>query len=266
MWPRKLSMVDRPMDQTGPHFLRGVRLHERAHDALKNPDAAFPLHFRWLRNFELEFTSHVTFLVGENGSGKSTLLEAIAECSGLPAAGGGHTESGIVYAPEDRAPLAPYLRTGFSRRPKDSYFFRTEHQAHLAGLLEERSQDHEFMGDAYGRYGGKSLLLRSHGEAFLELMRHRLQAGLFLMDEPEAALSPTRQLTLLALIADRVGGARSQFVIATHSPILMTYPGATIVTFDEGELRAVALEDTCHFQVTRDILATPEQYWKHLRP
>ena len=233
---------------------------------MKEPDAAFPLHFRWLRDLELEFTSPVTFLVGENGSGKSTLLEAIAECSGLPAAGGSPAEAGIVYAPEDKAALAPYLRAGFRRRPRDGYFFRAEHQAHLASLLEERSQDPEFIGDPYNHYGGKSLLLRSHGEAFLELMRNRLQAGLFLMDEPEAALSPTRQLTLLALIADRVKSSRSQFVIATHSPILMTYPGATIITFDEGELRSVALEDTCHFQVTREILANPEQYWKHLRP
>ena len=132
--------------------------------------------------------------------------------------------------------------------------------------MDERAKDPDFIGNPYAHYGGRSLFLRSHGEAFLKLMRSRLQAGFFLMDEPEAALSPTRQLTLLALIAERVANSRSQFVIATHSPILLTYPGATILSFDEGPLRSVPLEDTTHYQVTRDILTNPEQYWKHLRP
>ena len=254
------------MEHNDVHFLRGVKLDGPSVEAAGRSALQFPLNFAWVENLDLEFTSAVTFFVGENGSGKSTLLEAVAERSGLPAAGGSPAEFGISYAPENRASLTPYLRAGFRRRPRDGYFFRAEHQAHLAGLLEARAEDPEFHGDPYRLHGGNSLLLRSHGEAFLELMRHRLQEGLFLMDEPEAALSPTRQLSLLALIAERAEATRSQFIIATHSPILLTYPGATILSFDEGSLVAVNLEETAHYQITRDILANPEQYWKHLRP
>ncbi len=248
------------------HYLRGAQLDARAVDALDGPKDAFPLQLRWVQDLDLEFTSPVTFFIGENGSGKSTLLEALAERSGLPAAGGSPAETGVGYTPENQAALTPFLRAGFRRKPRDGYFFRAEHQAHLAALLEEREKDPDFIGDPYQHYGGKSLLVRSHGEAFLELMRHRLQTGLFLMDEPEAALSPARQLSLLALIADRVEGTRSQFIIATHSPILLTYPGATILSFDGGALQTIALEETDHYQITRDILANPEKYWKHLRP
>jgi predicted ATPase len=259
-------MVERPMQHPDVHFLRSARLDRRAVDAVEGPKDAFPLGLRWIQDLDLEFTTPVTFFIGENGSGKSTLLEALAERSGLPAGGGSRAETGVGYTPENQAALTPFLLAGFRRKPRDGYFFRAEHQAHLAALLEEREQDPDFYGDPYRHYGGKSLLVRSHGEAFLELMGNRLQAGLFLMDEPEAALSPARQLSLLALIADRVDETRSQFVVATHSPILLTYPGATILSFDEGALRAVELEETDHYQITRDILANPEKYWKHLRP
>src|SRR5262249_16760574 len=113
-----------------------------------------------------------------------------------------------------------------------------------------------------GRYGGKSLHHRSHGEAFLEVFRNRVHDGLFLVDEPEAALSPQRQLALMYLLRDRVERGRTQFIIATHSPILLTFPGAAIVSFDEGALRRVALTETTHYQITRGVLECPERYWK----
>jgi predicted ATPase len=103
---------------------------------------------------------------------------------------------------------------------------------------------------------------RSHGEAFLEVFKHRIQDGLFLLDEPEAALSPQRQLALLYLIGERVERGRAQFILATHSPILLTFPGAVIVSFDDGTLRRVALEETTHYQITRGVLESPERYWK----
>lgn len=254
------------MQHQDVHFLRSAQLDGGAIEAADGAKDTYPLRLPWIQDLDLEFTTPVTFFIGENGSGKSTLLEALAERSGLPAGGGSPAEAGVGYTPENQAALTPFLRAGFRRKPRDGYFFRAEHQAHLAALLEAREKDPEFIGDPYQHYGGKSLLVRSHGEAFLELMRSRLQAGLFLMDEPEAALSPARLLSLLALIADRVEGTRSQFVIATHSPILLTYPGATILSFDEGALRAVEFEETDHYQITRDILANPEKYWKHLRP
>ena len=154
----------------------------------------------------------------------------------------------------------------FKKRHRDGYFFRAEFYAHFASLLEERARDPEFAGDPYMRYGGKSLHNRSHGESFLALLQNRFNSGLYLMDEPESALSPQRQLTLLAMIADRVSKDKSQFIIATHSPILMTFPGATIVSFDEETLETIKLEETNHFILTRDILSNPAMYWKHLLP
>ena len=113
-------------------------------------------------------------------------------------------------------------------------------------------------------YGGRSLHMRSHGEAFLAILQNRIREGVYLLDEPEAALSPQRQLALLLLIHDLVAKGGAQFVIATHSPILMTYPGAEIVNFDDAELNLIALKDTVHFQITRGILDNPSKYWKLL--
>ena len=121
------------------------------------------------------------------------------------------------------------------------------------------------MADPYSRYGGRSLHTRSHGEAFLAILEHRIQAGLFLLDEPESALSPQRQLVLLAHMWNQVSKGRSQFIIATHSPILLTFPGADLLAFGGEALTRVALEETSHYQITRGILQNAESYWKHLR-
>ena len=123
-------------------------------------------------------------------------------------------------------------------------------------------RDPDFLGASYARYGGKTLHRRSQGEAFLDVFQHRIHDGLFIIDEPEAALSPQRQLTLLYLLRDRVDRGRAQFIIATHSPILLTYPGATIVDFDNHALPSIALEETKHYQITRGILERPSRYWK----
>lgn len=134
----------------------------------------------------------------------------------------------------------------------------------FATLLEERDRDPDFREDPYQRYGGKSLHHRSHGEAFLSVFQHRIEDGLFLVDEPEAALSPQRQLTLLYMMHDRVTRYGTQFVIATHSPILLTYPGAVLLDFDEVPIRPVRIDQTRHYQITKGILDSPERYWAHL--
>ncbi|TWU44722.1 Cobalt import ATP-binding protein CbiO [Rubripirellula tenax] len=228
-----------------------------------NPDS-FPGSLAFTRNLHLDFDSPVTFFVGENGSGKSTLLEAMAVLARLPISGGGLNESGSNHAFAERSVLAESLRLAFIKQPKDRYFFRAETQAHFASLLEQRRNDPDFGGDPYMRYGGRSLHEMSHGEAFLSIMQNRFEHGLFLMDEPESALSPQRQLALLALMHKLVRSGRSQFFIATHSPILLTFPGATIISFDVGKLERIAIEDTTHFQITRDLLNNPEMYWRHL--
>lgn len=225
----------------------------------------FPGNLPFVSGLHLEFDSPVTFFVGENGSGKSTLLEAIAVLAGMPQSGGSTNEMGESHGVHDECLLANAIRLGFSKRPKDGYFFRAELQAHFASLLDQRRDDRDFAGDPYARYGGKSLHRMSHGEAFLSVMKNRFTEGLFLLDEPESALSPQRQLALLALIHDLVRDGKSQFLIATHSSILLTYPDARIISFDQGPLAPIALMDTSHYQITRGILQNPESYWKHLR-
>lgn len=221
----------------------------------------FPYSLPFVRRLDLDLDRPLTFFVGENGSGKSTLLEALADLCGFHVAGGGNAD--VVQAQhESGSELARALRPRFRHRPRDGFFFRAETLVNFATLLEQREKDPDFLGDPYMRYGGKTLHHRSHGEAFLDVFQHRIREGLFLIDEPEAALSPQRQLTLLYLLRDRVDRGRTQFIVATHSPILLTFPGAAIVDFDDGALRRIALHETRHYQITRGILESPDRYWK----
>ena len=236
----------------------------RSPDAVLDP-ASFPGNLPFVQRLDLRLTAPVTFFVGENGSGKSTLLEAIAVHSGFPISGGSSNEIGSFEAVQEESQLADALRIGFNRRPKDGYFFRAELQAQFASLLDARKADPEFGADPYKRYGGRSLHRMSHGEAFLSVMKNRFGGGLFILDEPETALSPKRQLTLLALMYDLTRAGNTQFLIATHSAILLTYPEARIVSFDDVTLPSVALEETEHYQITSGVLRNPEGYWKHLR-
>jgi predicted ATPase len=228
------------------------------------PQDVFPGSLPFVRSLDLQFTEPVTFFVGENGSGKSTVMEAIAEICGLPTGGGGRNELAGMRAAQSGSELAPFLRAAFKRRPSDGYFFRAEFQAHFATLLEERRADPDFAGNPYARYGGRSLHTRSHGEAFLAVFAAWLNPGMILMDEPEAALSPQRQLALLSQMAKLVQSGGVQLVVATHSPILLTYPGASLLSFDGERIEPIRLEDTSHFQITKGILDAPERYWKHL--
>ena len=226
----------------------------RRDDQTLDPDS-FPGCLPFASDLHLDFDSPVTFFVGENGSGKSTLLEAMAVLARLPISGGSQNELDAKFAFEDQSELANALRMAFIRQPKDRFFFRAETQAQFASHLDDVGAS---------RYGTKSLHHMSHGEAFLAIMNHRFEHGLFLMDEPESALSPQRQLTLLALMHKLVRSGQSQFFVATHSPILLTYPGATIISFDFGLLERIKLEETSHYQITRDLLNNPEMYWRHL--
>lgn len=237
--------------------------------AYLRPDAElregeFPCTLPFVRSFDLQFEAPVTILVGENGSGKSTVVEALAELCGLPVGGGGRNELADLKAPQNRSELAPFLRAAFVKKPRNGYFFRAEFQAHFAALLEERKADPEFRGDPYARYGGRSLHTQSHGEAFLSVLSSWMTPGLILMDEPEAALSPQRQLSLLVQIARLARDGGTQFVIATHSTILMTYPGASLLSFDGSSIQPTRVEDTSHFQITKGLLDHPDRYWKHL--
>ncbi len=252
---------------TGPYLTRMYAVPDRL-----DGREGFPLSLPFVRTLDLDLDRPVTFFVGENGTGKSTLLEAIAELSGFHSTGGGRHDlsdhPGVQH--EERSSLAPVLRPSFRQRPRDGFFFRAETFVNFASLLDLRNEDPDFNdGDGpcnpYARYGGESLHGRSHGEAFLQVFEHRVGAGLFLLDEPEAALSPQRQLALLRLMWMLVEEGGTQLVIATHAPVLLTFPGARIVDFDDPALPFVDLEATRHYQVTKGILDSPERYWKHLQ-
>jgi predicted ATPase len=243
-----------------PPYLVRLQLREGA-----APGPEYPFNLPLVRSLDIEFTSPVTFFVGENGTGKSTVIEAIAALCRLPVSGGGRNELSGGHGPDTSSPLAPALRPAFRQRPSDAYFLRAEFQAHFASLLDRREADPDFCGDPYARYGGRSLHTRSHGEAFLAIMQNRIRSGLLLLDEPESALSPQRQLALLAQMWMLVAAGRSQFIIATHSPVLLTFPGAQILSFDGEALHPISIEETSHFQITKGILQNPAVYWKHLR-
>jgi predicted ATPase len=226
----------------------------------------YPFHLPALRALDLTFTSDVTFFVGENGTGKSTVIEAIAALCRLPVSGGGRVDLGAGHGPESESALSSALRPVFRVRPPDAYFLRSEFQGHFASLLDARKADPDFTmtGDPYAVYGGRSLYTRSHGEAFLAILQNRIRSGLLLFDEPESALSPQRQLVLLAHMVQLSEGGAAQFIIATHSPILLTFPGARLLSFDGGAIHEVSLENTSHYQITRGILNHPDHYWRYL--
>lgn len=193
----------------------------------------------------LSFHPDVTFIIGDNGTGKSTLIEAIALTLGFGAEGG--TKNVQVDTTNSVSCLHNYLKTVKSfQRPRDHYFLRAESFYNIATYMDQT-------GYLQG-YGGESLHCRSHGEAFLVTLTNKLRGkGLYLLDEPEAALSPTRQMAALSSIHQLVNND-SQFIIATHSPILMAYPKAKLLHLSNDGIQEVLYEDTDHFNVTRDFL------------
>jgi predicted ATPase len=205
---------------------------------------------------QIDLHPKVTFFVGENGSGKSTLLEALAVSLGFNAEGG--SKNFRFGTRQSHSELHEYLRVAKGiKRPSDGFFLRAESFFNVATEIERLDEDGgPGLIDAYG---GRSLHEQSHGESFLALIAERFRGkGLYILDEPEAALSPQRQLVVLSRIHDLIG-LDSQFVIATHSPILMAYPDAWIYQCGQDGVSRVAYEETEHFQVTRDFLANPER-------
>ena len=210
----------------------------------------------------LAFDASVTILVGENGTGKSTLLEAIAVACGFNPEGGSRN---FQFSTNDtHSALHQSLRVVRRAYPKDGYFLRAESLYNVATNLEQLDRQPAFSRKLIESYGGRSLHKQSHGESFLALVQNRLGGnGLYLFDEPEAALSPMRQLTLLAEI-DRLVKANSQLIIATHSPILMAYPGAQILELSAEGIRAVDWRETEHYQVTKRFLDDPARMLRYL--
>jgi len=228
----------------------------------------------------LDLSTPVTFFVGENGSGKSTLLEAIALNARLPPATGTPLEHDTTLAAVK--PLAASLRLGWKPRTKFGFFLRAEDFFNFAREIRRRSENMDEMAGRFAddprvrgymfaqkqaltsRYG-EDLHALSHGESFLTFFKSRcVPGGLYLIDEPEAALSPQRQLAFLSLMKGLVENGSAQFIIATHSPLLLAYPGARILSFDDGAIRDTAYDDLPHVTLTRSFLAAPDRYLRQL--
>ena len=202
---------------------------------------------------EIEFHPEVTFFVGENGSGKSTLIEALAVAWGFNAEGGSKNFNFKTF--ESHSPLHQALRLSKSaKKAKDGFFLRAESYFNVATRIEEMDAELAPGPPIIGAYGGKSLHKQSHGESFFALIENRFKGnGLYILDEPEAALSPSRQMSMIVRMHDLIK-LNSQFIIATHSPILMAYPGAWIYQVSPRGLERVEYEDTEHYEITRNFL------------
>ena len=221
-------------------------LHASFHPDAQIDYESYPFNIPAVRELgNIDFHPNVTFFVGENGSGKSTVMEGLAVALGFGAEGG--TKNVQFRTAESISPLHDSLRLARGvPKPRDGYFLRAESFFNVATYMDET-------GYLEG-YGGKSLHTQSHGESFMAVLVNKLRGdGIYLLDEPEAALSPSRQLAALSAIHQLVEDA-SQFVIATHSPILLSYPHAKIIQFDGSGVSEVDFEDTEHFAVTRDFL------------
>src|SRR6478672_2029212 len=287
--PRRAASRDNTPKRTKvlagrPPFLREVRRSDRP------DDGAFPFSVPVIRALEtLPLAGAVTFFVGENGSGKSTLLEAIAAAAGLPAVGSSDLDADVTLGAQRR--LSSALRLVWSRRTPRGFFLRAEDFFGFAKRLSQmRSEflrrmeemDVEYadrsayakglamgpmrrsLAEMEARYG-VDLDANSHGESFLRLFQSRLVPdGLYLLDEPEAPLSPQSQLALLAMMHGMLDDG-AQFIIATHSPILLAFPGATIYSFDRAPAEAVPYAELDHVVLTREFLKAPERYLRALR-
>ena len=203
----------------------------------------------------LSFEQPITFLVGENGSGKSTLIEALAVALGFNAEGG--TRNFRFSTAPSVSALHQHIRLIRSaKKPSDGFFLRAESFFNAATYLDELNREDA---RALAAYGDVSLHGQSHGEAFLALVEHRFSGkGLYLLDEPEAALSPMRLMALICRIHDLVR-ADSQFLIATHSPLLMAMPNAQVLEISQQGIAPVHYRQTEHFQVMKAFLDAPER-------
>lgn len=263
------------------NFLRAVEFRDDL-----TPPSGFPFDIPVVETFQrIEFKAPVTFFVGENGCGKSTIMEAIAAGMNVPAIG----SADISRDPTLRhaTALAQYLTFVKNRAPKYSFFFRAEDAfgftKRIQSTIEEMTELEEHYNDTLSGYarqlavgvarGQKSALqarygedpdAKSHGEWFIEILKSRLQpGGLYFLDEPETPLSPIHQLSLLSLFKELTSRS-TQFVIATHSPILMAFPGADILNFDTTPISPIDWADVEHVAITRAFLKNPQSFLRHL--
>ena len=231
-------------------YVRSVHLEKEIPEDhyLKNIPAV-----RQLGKQDLVFDSPISIFIGENGTGKSTILEAIAVASRYNPEGGNRNMS--FSTKDSHSDLHEYIRIAKNLHEKDGFFLRAESFYNVATYINEV---------AYDKYYGGPLHEMSHGESFLSRVKNRFEGhGLYLLDEPEAALSPQRLMTLLVYIHDLIS-EESQFIIATHSPIIMSYPSADLFEFSDEGIRKVRYQDTDHYKIMKDFIEKPEVMYHHL--
>jgi len=234
-------------------YLSKVTLQREKIDSFED----YPFCLDVVRNLDfLDFHPKVTFIIGDNGTGKSTLLEAIAIKYGFNPEGGSKNFNFSTHASHSNLHQFVKLTKGY-KTPKDGFFLRAESYFNVASEVDS-------LGEIVNAYGGISLHEQSHGESFLALLLHRLKGrGLYMLDEPEAALSPNSQMAMLYRINQLVN-KDSQFIIATHSPILMAYPEAQIYILRQDGIHTIEYTDTEHYQTTKNFLNDHETMLDHL--
>jgi predicted ATPase len=236
---------------------------------------------------QLALGEQVTIFVGDNGTGKSTLLESIAYGLDLPLIGGRIGKASPSF--EAAKAIRPYLEFQWKREVHKGFFFRAEDFSHFIddvdrerekiamelldlkgkvddSVIQQMRENMNYAGFRMRRDYGQDVQTFSHGEAYLTILQTRIMdKGIFMLDEPVAALSPLKQLSLLAFILDVLKGGKAQFIIATHSPILMGFPNALLYQIREDGMERVTYKETDHYRITRRFLDDPESYLRHLR-
>lgn len=240
-------------------YIRSIELQKNKIESF----SVYPFSLCAVRSLnELKFHPNVTFIVGENGTGKSTILEAIAVAYGFNPEGG--TRNFNFSTKSTHSQLYQYIKLVKGiKRPRDGFFLRAESLYNVASNIDELDAGFDGVPKISSSYGGMSLHDQSHGESFLSIFMNRFRGnGMYILDEPEAALSPSRQMAMISRMHELVG-KESQFIIATHSPILMAYPDSLIYEIKD-EFKIVEYKDTEHFQVTQTFLNNTQKMLKLL--
>lgn len=228
-------------------------------EILKHNKNVFPYNLPlFSKEIVVEFKTPITFIVGENGAGKSTFLEGLASAVGFNIMGGNANHN---YGMFEQYNIEEILKLKWNLKTKKGFFFRAESFFNFSNYIDNLMDEDLGLKDAYG---GKKLIEQSHGESFLSLFKTRFRDGLFILDEPESALSPERQLSLISILSNLTQHCNAQFIITTHSPILITTPNSTIYEIDNDSFIEKKYDETKQFELYKSFINNPDRYLHYL--